>query len=486
MRTVSRVLLLVLTFSFGVTSLSAVAQQGGSSNLPQVVEVAQSVSQGMLLHKVQPIYPLLARQAGVQGTVVLSVLIGEDGSVMDLKLISGHPMLFGAALNAVKQWRYRPYVLDGVPVRVKTQASVNFALSPDHPRQPTGPPSVSAQAEAPDTGSWQPASEVVSLMNHLPSSYSGLSFFGGKLYAGTNIGLLLIEDDHVTQLRRFHSTDSAVSGPWVDVADNLLWVMDEHTEDFLSFDGATWKRVPRPTPQKGYYSRGDVLEGVRLLGNTHGFWLAAAGSVWRWDKSKGNWQLLLTDKEQQTADYRRQDVVIGVLPVGEKVLLLKRHERGMHLVKPEQEFYSDTVSAYEDQSRELPNRAGGFYADTWAAAAGAGYICTKDHRLLRVTPDGITELKAPAGGCETVATGKDDVLLTCISRAGIFKYDGHDWTLMAKHPNPSDDGKYSSFVAENDSSLAYAMGFRLSVKENNAPAALWIAHDTQFHPVAIQ
>ena len=96
---------------------------------PTRVRVSQGVSQGLLIHKVQPTYPPLARQARVQGTVVLTAVIGKDGSIQNLRVLSGHPMLTGSALEAVKQWRYKPYYLNGEPVEVETTVNVNFTLS---------------------------------------------------------------------------------------------------------------------------------------------------------------------------------------------------------------------------------------------------------------------------------------------------------------------------------------------------------------------
>jgi len=96
---------------------------------PQRVRVSQGVSQGLLIHKVQPQYPPLARQARIQGTVVLQALIGKDGAIQNLHVVSGHPMLTGAALDAVKQWRYKPYYLNGEPVEVETTINVNFTLA---------------------------------------------------------------------------------------------------------------------------------------------------------------------------------------------------------------------------------------------------------------------------------------------------------------------------------------------------------------------
>lgn len=96
---------------------------------PQRVRVSQGVSQGLLIKKVQPPYPPLARQARIQGQVVLQAEISKDGTIQNLRLISGHPMLAPAAIEAVKQWRYKPYYLNGEPVEVETQITVIFSLS---------------------------------------------------------------------------------------------------------------------------------------------------------------------------------------------------------------------------------------------------------------------------------------------------------------------------------------------------------------------
>jgi protein TonB len=96
---------------------------------PQRVRVSQGVSQGLLVRRVQPNYPPLARQARIAGTVVLRAVISKDGSIENLTLVSGHPMLAPAAIDAVKQWKYKPYLLNGEPVEVDTEVQVNFTLS---------------------------------------------------------------------------------------------------------------------------------------------------------------------------------------------------------------------------------------------------------------------------------------------------------------------------------------------------------------------
>jgi TonB family protein len=86
----------------------------------------------------RPIYPKLAIQAHITGTVKLAVLIGEDGTVERIRLISGHPFLLPAAMDAVKQWEYEPTRWQGLPVAVLTTVSVGFSLGPssDPPNQP--------------------------------------------------------------------------------------------------------------------------------------------------------------------------------------------------------------------------------------------------------------------------------------------------------------------------------------------------------------
>jgi protein TonB len=85
--------------------------------------------EGNLIYKVRPIYPPLARAARIQGPVHLRAIISRTGTIENLLAIDGHPMLVGAALDAVRQWRCRAYILNGDPVEVETQVTVNFFLS---------------------------------------------------------------------------------------------------------------------------------------------------------------------------------------------------------------------------------------------------------------------------------------------------------------------------------------------------------------------
>ena len=90
--------------------------------VPGELQAARSISQP------QPQYPPVARAARVQGTVRLAAIIGQDGAIEDLKVISGHPLLIQSAMNAVSQWRYQPTKLNGKPVEVATEIDINYAL----------------------------------------------------------------------------------------------------------------------------------------------------------------------------------------------------------------------------------------------------------------------------------------------------------------------------------------------------------------------
>jgi protein TonB len=90
--------------------------------------VTSNIEAAKLISRVQPAYPQLAIQARIQGNVVLHAIIGRDGQVSELQVLSGHPLLVNAALDAVRQWRYNPTLLNGQAVEVETTITVSFVL----------------------------------------------------------------------------------------------------------------------------------------------------------------------------------------------------------------------------------------------------------------------------------------------------------------------------------------------------------------------
>ncbi|HKN24029.1 MAG TPA: TonB family protein [Candidatus Acidoferrum sp.] len=91
--------------------------------------VGGAVQAAKLVNRVQPLYPPLARQTRISGTVKLHAIIGKSGNVEQLQVVSGHPLLVQSALDAVKQWRYQPTLLNGEPVEVDTEIDVIFSLA---------------------------------------------------------------------------------------------------------------------------------------------------------------------------------------------------------------------------------------------------------------------------------------------------------------------------------------------------------------------
>lgn len=99
------------------------------------VRISGGVMAGNLQSRVEPVYPPDAKAKGMQGAVVLDTLIGKTGTVQEVRVLSGPAVLASAALDAVRQWTYKPYVLNGQPAQVRTTVTVNFQLAQPAPTQ---------------------------------------------------------------------------------------------------------------------------------------------------------------------------------------------------------------------------------------------------------------------------------------------------------------------------------------------------------------
>jgi protein TonB len=130
-----------LASSFGVAGMEGLGGSGvpgafaNTNNAPKVkeappkkVNISAGVAVGMLIQKTTPIYPPIAKAARVSGTVVIQATISKTGSIEDLHVVSGPAMLQSAAVDAVRTWRYRPYLLNNEPVEVETTVNVIFTL----------------------------------------------------------------------------------------------------------------------------------------------------------------------------------------------------------------------------------------------------------------------------------------------------------------------------------------------------------------------
>jgi hypothetical protein len=320
-------------------------------------------------------------------------------------------------------------------------------------------------------------------LSDIQPEYSGMAFYQGRLYVSSTVGLIEIDGEQVDGIYRFQKSDDVVSGPWLDTSNHLLWALDDHTNELLNFDGKTWHRIQFPQPEKGYLSRGDVLEGPRPIGTAAGFWLVAGGTVWRWNAAEDKWDI---EPEPPSSG---MDKIIGVLPIGDRLLFIERRYSLDSLIPEGPDFESDTIVYDEGAWHTIPNdRDSRFIADTWAVTNDAGYICARDGSVFKITAQEVAKLNAP-GSCETIASTGSGMLLASFRAKGIYEYES-DWNLRAPHPYPSGAGDYLTFLTETASGFALAVNGqpildKLGIVTWNAPVQLWVYQSSEFHSVQI-
>ena len=291
--------------------------------------------------------------------------------------------------------------------------------------------------------------EIPRMVRAIPSytsfSYSGLCFFNRKLYASSNIGLLESEGGGLLQLYKWYDSDDVVSGPWLDLANNSVWVMHDGIGRLIRYDGKAWEIRELPRPKEGY-SRGDMLAGFRGMGTPEGFWLEGGGHAWRWNTKSSTWE---------PAPMPQDGSVVRVIPLPSQMLVVTRHESLSFLVEGDH-FKSDTVHYYEGQWNEVPNKTGrSFFTEQMVVVRDGAYLLTSNGFILSVTQSEITRLDTQ-DDCEAIVATTAGSLLASFRNFGIYEYrDG--WQKRFSCPYSSTEADHWSYLAEFDGQVAFAV-----------------------------
>jgi len=286
--------------------------------------------------------------------------------------------------------------------------------------------------------------------------YSGLAFFGNKLYASCNLGLLEIENASPTKLYQWSKFDSVVEGPWLDRANGLLWVWLLGTDQVANYDGKSWKTMRMPEPQAGF-SRGNILEGFRGIGNSGTFWLEGAWHAWAWNPKRSNWN----DERIPPAlrvDLRSNPILTRLVPTDNALLfvMLRDSELTHSDVELQRKQKGDAIYYSDGRWNQVTNRSHFvFFAEQTVSTGKTGYIRSSRGDVLEVTTTGIMKLDCP-GKCEALAVTSSCSVAASFHDLGVYELkDG--WELRFKAPYPPTEGEHRAHLAENRGEFALSV-----------------------------
>lgn len=289
---------------------------------------------------------------------------------------------------------------------------------------------------------------IAELPGYAPFGLSGLAFFRGDLYAGSNIGLLRFSGPRAVALYRWTGRRDYVISRLAAVPDGAgLWFWHTASGWLTRLDATGWHNVLIPAPDP-YYTRGDFLAGFPVRANAHHVTLVAGGRAFVWNPITGRWERL----EQPDRDTDEAAVVIAALPVGDANLLVLRGER-VSWGRGGRYVYAHTLAWHDGAWRTAP---AGEFADieSYAVVGDAAFVATETGAVLRLSRDGAEPLTAP-GPCDALATTRDGELLASFVGLGVHLLDGAGWNLVFSLPHDRRTAVRYAYLAEDAGKIAY-------------------------------
>ena len=285
------------------------------------------------------------------------------------------------------------------------------------------------------------ASIIESQAYHAHLSIDGIAFLDSILYVTTNVGLLEVHGRELRHLYQWYGDDNVVSGPWSDEARERIWLQRDHDNVLLRLDRAGWQKIALPEPPSGTYTRGDILEGFRGIGDSAGFRLVGAGHVWKWSEPSA-WAVDSTPPADELSG------TIGSARVGNRELYVVSSGGCGYLTCINQGFWHD------GGHWGAPVRLAVASVKDVLAASHSVFVRGNQGELLRVDRDAAVVMRTP-GLCEAIARTSDGRLIASFRKAGIFVLDA-GWRKLLDDPVPTSEGEQWAFLAEHKGVIAFA------------------------------
>src|SRR6266404_4035845 len=279
------------------------------------------------------------------------------------------------------------------------------------------------------------------LPKDVPFSLSGMAFFKGKLYVSSNVGLLVVSGAKPEGLYSWIKRDDVIEGPWLDIANDTLWIQHAHDDSLYRFDGSAWHRVELPVPPNGF-TRGDVLTGFLGISTPTAFWLVGGGHVWRFQREGESW---VPEAEPPAPEY---SAIRAIAPLSSSMLYVVRE--GTEVTPPSKYAVYDRENNWAREGLSEKMDFGGVVPSTEGV-----YVRATDGTLFLIRPGNVEIVETP-GRCEAIAqTSKGKLLASFVDR-GIFVHEDGKWNLRAPYPYGKQEGEHWAYLAESNGQIAYA------------------------------
>ncbi len=291
-----------------------------------------------------------------------------------------------------------------------------------------------------------PGDEIHNVIQSLPDKdlkfdISGLSYYHDKIYAATNIGLIMIDNDRPVALYQWRNQDPVIEGPWRDYLNNEIWIWHIGSGIMTRYNGYRWLNSALPKPTNSIYTRGDILVGFQIFSTPKYSWMVGGGYAWRWESATMNWQLEPAPPAPKGSGIR------AVVPLGKSIIYIIREDILDYIPSNYAIYYHERTWQRRPLSKMVFGGA--------VVANDAVFVRARDGTLLSANENSIVTVATP-GSCEAIASTSSGGLLASFINKGIYLFREGEWEMKAPYPYDSSEGEHWAYLAEDNGAICYA------------------------------